>query len=161
MSKHTRLVLNHVHRTHRLKGPYANHPSGNPLAHGYSAFIKCMHEQGIPRLIALGTASIADPLDKKDAVFWAAVQTIKIGAHKAYTDIVAVGETIRNEGKNLAWTIARVPILTNGQSREYQAGYLGDGKRNTTLPRIGFAAFVVDELERNEWVKKSPFLSTT
>lgn len=70
-----------------------------------------------------------------------------------------MGETISKEGSDLAWTIARVPFLTNGETREYQTGYLGDGKRTTTLARVGYAAFIVDELKNNEWVKKRPFLS--
>ncbi|EJD02146.1 NAD-binding protein [Fomitiporia mediterranea MF3/22] len=140
-------------------GPTASNPPDTPLAKGYSVFIKCMREAGIKRLIALGTASITDELDQKDSVFWLAVQAVKYGARNAYKDIVAVGQTIRNEGADLDWTIARVPILTNGQTREYQAGYLGDGKRNTTLTRIGFSTFVVDELKVNEWIKKAPFLS--
>ncbi|KAL5529476.1 hypothetical protein ACEPAG_5461 [Sanghuangporus baumii] len=142
-------------------GPSRNNPPGNPIAKGYSVLIQCMREAGIKRLIALGTASIPDENDKKDTTFWLAVQTIKFGAHHAYTDIVAVGETIRKEGADLDWTIARVPILTNGQTREYQLGYLGDGKRNTTLTRIGYATFIVDELRLNEWIKKVPFLSVS
>ena len=142
-------------------GPSRTNPPGNPIAKGYSVLIKCMHEAGVKRLIALGTASIPDEHDKKDTTFWLAVQTVKFGAHHAYTDIVAIGETIRNEGADLDWTIARVPILTNGQTREYQLGYLGDGKRNTTLTRVGYATFIVDELRLNEWIKKAPFLSVS
>ena len=131
-------------------GPSAFNPPGNPIAKGYALLIKLMREAGIKRLIALGTASIKDDFDKKDTVFWLAVQTVKYGARHAYSDIVAVGETIRTDGADLDWTIARVPILTNGETRENQAGYLGDGKRNTTLTRIGYSTFVIDELRLNE-----------
>ena len=152
-------ALQGVHAVVSAFGPSASQPPGTPIAKGYSVFITSMRKAGVPRLIALGTASIPDEHDKKDLFFWTAKQGVKYGARHAYQDIVAVGETISKEGSDLAWTIARVPFLTNGETREYQTGYLGDGKRTTTLARVGYAAFIVDELKNNEWVKKRPFLS--
>ncbi|KAH8117124.1 NAD-binding protein [Phellopilus nigrolimitatus] len=148
-----------VHAVVSALGPSARHPPGTPLAKGYAVVIAQMKEVGVPRLIALGTGSITDEHDKSDKVFWLLVGGVSLLAHNAYKDIVAVGETIRASGDALAWTIARVPLLTNGQTREYQTGYLGDGKRTTTLPRLAFSTFIVDELERNDFVRKAPMLS--
>ena len=75
----------------------------------------------------------------------------------AYNDVVAINEVIR--GSDRAWTIARVPILNNGETREYQLGYIGDGQRTTTLTRIGFASFVIDELQKNECIHKAPLVT--
>lgn len=137
-------------------GPF--HPSGTPLAHGYSHVIAAMLAHNVTRLIALGTASIKDPNDKFNYQFWILVNAVATFARNAYKDVVAIGETIRGEGAELEWTIARVPVLTDKESKEVVAGYVGDGKTKTTLSRAAFAAFVIDELDKNEWIKKAPLV---
>jgi nucleoside-diphosphate-sugar epimerase len=133
-------------------------PGGTPIAKGYTNVIDRMKELGIKRLIVLGTASMSDELDKFDYVFWTAKQGIRLTAPRAYADVVAIAKVICKENE-LEWTIARVPFLSDGETSEYQVGYLGDGKRTTALPRRAFAAYVVDELRDREWVQKMPFLS--
>jgi len=138
------------------KGPF--HPSGTPLAHGYAHMVAAMLANGVPRLVALGTASITDPNDKFSYQFWLLVNGVAAFARNAYKDMVAIGETIRGEGAELEWTIARVPVLTDKESKEAIAGYVGDGRTKTTLSRAAFASFVLGELEKNEWVKKAPLV---
>lgn len=133
--------------------------SNTPLAHAYSGIIRVMHKHSVKRLICLGTASIKDPHDKFSAVFWTMVNTVKTFAYNAYKDVVAIGETVKAEN-DLAWTIVRVPVLTNGDSKSVVAGYIGDGSVGSSLARAGFAAFVVAELEKNEWTKKAPLISS-
>ncbi|KAF9817471.1 hypothetical protein IEO21_03428 [Rhodonia placenta] len=140
-------------------GPGASHPGNTPLAHAYELLIAAMKQHGVKRLIALGTASIKDGSDKFSLAYTAMITGVSLFAHSAYKDIVAIGETIRGQGKELDWTIARVPILTNNDTREVVAGYVGDGVTKTTLSRAGFAAFMVEELEKNEWVKKAPLIT--
>jgi nucleoside-diphosphate-sugar epimerase len=140
------------------RGPF--HPSNTPLAHAYSRIIRIMHAHNVKRLLALGTASIADPNDKFSAIFWALVNGVKTLAYNAYKDVVAIGDTIRGDGEELIWTIARVPLLTTSESKDVIAGYIGDGKVGTSLPRAAFAAFMVKELEMNEWTRKAPMISS-
>jgi len=93
--------------------------------------------------------------------FFALINGVKTLAYNAYKDVVAIGDTIRGqEGQGLIWTIARVPLLTNSESKDVIAGYVGDNRVNTSLSRAGFAAFVVGELEKNAWVKKAPLISS-
>jgi hypothetical protein len=138
------------------KGPF--HPSGTPLAHAYSRIIDLMYKHHVRRLIALGTASITDPHDKFNLAFSILVKGVAIAASNAYKDVVAIGEAIRGQGADLGWTIVRVPILTDQESKEIIAGYVGDGKTNTWLSRPAFAAFVIGELEKGEWVKTAPIV---
>lgn len=49
--------------------------------------------------------------------------------------------------------------MTNSDTEGYVAGLVGNGKTSTLLPRRAFAAFVVNELEKNKWVDKAPLLS--
>lgn len=114
----------------------------------------------VKRLIAIGTASIKDPNDKFNLSFWMMVNVVKTVAYYAYKDVIAIGEKIRTDGKDLVWTIVRVPLLTNSESMDRIAGYVGDGKASVNLSRAALAAFVIAELEKNEWTKKSPLLSS-
>ncbi|TCD62941.1 hypothetical protein EIP91_006204 [Steccherinum ochraceum] len=136
---------------------YSSH---TPLAHAYSTLVAAMKEHNVNRLILLGTASMKDEHDQFSARFAALVSGVAILAHHAYRDVVAIGEVVRGEGKDLAWTIARVPVLTSDASTAVIAGYIGDGKVNTTLPRAAFAAFVLKELEENQWCRKAPLISS-
>lgn len=140
------------------RGPF--HPNNTPIAHAYARIIRIMHAHNVKRLLALGTASISDPSDKFNAIFWALVNGVKTLAYNAYKDVVALGETIRGDTEGLIWTITRVPLLTNSESKDVIAGYIGDGKVGTSLSRTAFAAFMVRELETNEWVKKAPMISS-
>ena len=79
-------------------------------------------------------------------------------AYTAYSEFVAIGETIR--ASELDWTIVRVPVLTSHNNKEVIAGYVGDGKTKTTLARVGFSSFTLKELEKNEWTKKAPLISS-
>lgn len=144
-------------------GPKLSHgtyPSGEPLARAYSLVIKAMVAHGVKRLIALGTPSIADPHDKQSLKWSFIISGLKILTPTVYSDIVGVGNVIRTEGDALDWTIVRVPFLTNSSSRDVVAGYSGDGKTGTTLSRLGFATFVIQELAENKWVKEAPLVTT-
>jgi len=139
------------------KGPL--HPSDTPLAKAYILLLRLMREKSVKRLILLGTASNKDDNDKFSLTFNSLVLGVDIFAHSAYKDIVAIGNAVRSDSDAL-WTLARVPILTSGDSISYHAGYIGDGKTSTTLARKAFAAFAVNELSRNEWIRKSPLISS-
>jgi len=143
-------------------GPKVSHgtyPSGEPLAHAYSLIIKVMVARGIKRLIALGTPSITDPHDKSSLKWSLVVAGLKILVPGVYSDIVGVGNIIRTQGDALDWTIVRVPFLTNSSHRDVVAGYAGDGKTGTTLSRLGFATFVIEELAKNNWIKCAPLIT--
>ncbi|KIJ68791.1 hypothetical protein HYDPIDRAFT_173430 [Hydnomerulius pinastri MD-312] len=140
------------------RGPL--HPSGEPLAHAYSMIIRLMKTHGINRLLALGTPSITDPNDKFSLQMSIIVAGVRTLAHTAWKDVVAIGETIRKEGDALDWTIVRVPLLSGSGDKEFVAGYVGDGKTGKWLTRAGFAAFTVQELTRNEWVKAAPLITS-
>jgi len=137
-----------------------SHPSDTPLARAYATVIREMKKHGVKRLIALGTASIKDENDKFSIIYTALITAVSLFANTAYKDIIAIGETIRTEGDGIDWTIVRVPLLTDRQEREVVAGYVGDGKVGVRLARLGFAAFVMEEVVKNEWVGKAPLLSS-
>jgi uncharacterized protein YbjT (DUF2867 family) len=143
-------------------GPTFGNPSGTPIARGYAAVLDAMRRNGVRRLIALGTASIKDAQhDKYSTVYAGMVMGVAFGARSAYKDILAVGEVIR-ACEDIDWTIVRVPVLKNEKNREVRVGYVGDGGAGAryTLARLGFAVFVLRELEKGEWIKQAPLVTS-
>ncbi|KAF7297290.1 hypothetical protein MIND_00962200 [Mycena indigotica] len=136
-----------------------DHPSGTPLAHAYEGLIKLMKQRGVNRLLALGTISMEDKADHFNAVFYGMVTTVSISMRNAYKDIRAIADVIRSSSLE-HYTVFRVPILGNKESREVIAGYIGDGKTNNhvTLHRAGFAAFVVAEIANKQWDLEFPVI---
>jgi putative NADH-flavin reductase len=142
-------------------GPTFGNPSGTPIARGYAAVLAAMRRAGVRRLIVLGTASIKDAKDGRSVIYAAMVAAVSFGAGSAYRDIVAVGEVVR-ACDDIDWTIVRVPVLKNDENRVVKAGYVGDDGAGAayTLSRLGFAVFVVQELEKGEWIKKAPLITS-
>lgn len=137
------------------------YPSDTPLACAYTLLFELMHVADVKRIIALGTASNKDPHDKFDLQFATLVLGVATFAHGAYKDVVAIGKALRGQPEGeLVWTLVRVPVLTNSKNVAYVAGYIGDKKTKTYLARCAFAAFVVAELESNDWANKAPILSS-
>jgi hypothetical protein len=60
--------------------------------------------------------------------------------------------TIKQDVKQLEWTVFRVPILTDEGNKPVHAGYTGYGKAKTKLSRQSLAEWCLEELE----VKKLP-----
>lgn len=143
------------------KGPF--YPSGTPIAAAYSRIITVMKEHGVRRLIGLTTPSVRDPDDQFSLPLVFLRQTFATVARNVVKDIVAVGETVRTEGTqaDLDWTLIRLALHSKDSESncEVIAGYAGDGKTGAVSSRIGAAAFIIDELEKREWVRKAPILS--
>ncbi|KAF8972984.1 hypothetical protein BDZ97DRAFT_643396 [Flammula alnicola] len=140
-------------------GPLMPHPSNTPIATFYGHLIDLMHKHNIKRIILLATASFKDPNDKFSWKYAALILAVKTGANAAYKEILAMGKVVTTKGADLDWTLVRVPILTNADSEDVVAGYVGDAKVGTFLARKAYAAFTVGEVEKREWVQKSPMIS--
>lgn len=118
-----------------------------------------MKSHGVNRLLALGTASIEDESDHFNLAYYSMVKSVSVTMRNAYKDIRALGAVIKASELE-HWTIIRVPVLSNNSSREVIAGYIGDGKtgNHIILNRIGFAAFMVEEISKKQWDRKCPLL---
>lgn len=139
------------------------HPKGTPLAKFYAYLLDRMKARGIKRIIALSTPSYQHPLDKSSLFLRFVIFIIWAFFGGSYDDVIAIANTISEAGKydqDLEWTVIRVPMLTNEKRRSYVAGYAGDGKTSNQLARLAYAVFIVDELEKKEWLGKLPVLSS-
>lgn len=141
-------------------GPF--HSPNRPFSKFYESLMGLMSKHSVRRLIILCTASYSDPQDKFNPITYGLVTTVSMFAYTAYADFRAIGEVVRATGDSnkLEWTLVRVPVLTNNESEEVVAGYVGDGKTGNLLSRKGFAAFCIHEIEKREWIGKAPFISS-
>ncbi|CAA7261779.1 unnamed protein product [Cyclocybe aegerita] len=139
-------------------GPLPNQPPGNPIATFYGHLIELLYKHRILRFLALATASHPDPHDKPSWKFAALVTGVRTLARNAYSEIVAIGQVVTTKGKDLDYTIVRVPFLTNAETENVVAGYIGDAKIGMILTRKAYAAFCIAELEKREWVKTAPMI---
>ncbi|KAF5322639.1 hypothetical protein D9619_001434 [Psilocybe cf. subviscida] len=144
-------------------GPGRGHTADTPIARFHSSLLDLMHKHGVRRGLFLSTASHADPNDKWSWKFAALVQGVKMFYPAAYADIVETSRVVVTKGAednlDLDYTLVRVPILTSADTEGVVAGYVGDGQVGTVLARKAFAAFVVGEVGKREWVKKAPLIS--
>ena len=138
-----------------------SHPKNTPIAKFYGRLLKLMRERGIKRFLVLGTASAPDPEhDGFSLGHKAMVLSVYLLINSAYKETRALGELLRGpEGKDIEWTMVRVPYLTHEDRTDTVAGYIGDGRLGLKLSRKGFAKFMVDELKNRQWVRKMPEIS--
>ncbi|KAF7348489.1 hypothetical protein MVEN_01366300 [Mycena venus] len=142
------------------KGPF--YPSGTPIASAYIRIMVTMKGHGVRRLIALTTPSVRDPEDHFSLPLVFLRKTFATIAPNAVKDIVAIGRVIRTQQEELDWTIFRLALHSSDSDPEncqVVAGYMGDGKTNAVSSRVGAATFIIQELDRREWIWKSPILS--
>ncbi|KAI5900686.1 NAD(P)-binding protein [Schizophyllum commune H4-8] len=138
-----------------------SHPKNTPIAKFYSRLMKLMRERGIKRFLVLATPSAPDPEnDRFSFGYKAMVLSIYLLINPAYKECHTLGEMLRGpEGKDIEWTMVRVPYLSHEDRTDTVAGYVGDRRLGLKLSRKGFAQFMVDELKNRQWVRKMPVVS--
>ncbi|KAF8217806.1 NAD-P-binding protein [Mycena galopus ATCC 62051] len=142
------------------KGPF--YPSGTPIAAAYIRIMVTMKGHEVRRLIALTTPSVRDAEDQFSLPLLALRKIFATIAPNAVKDIVAIGRVVRAQREELDWTLIRLALHSSDsdpENCEVVAGYMGDGKVNAISSRTGAASFIIQELEKREWIWKSPILS--
>ncbi|KAL0582193.1 hypothetical protein ABG067_008007 [Albugo candida] len=133
-------------------------PKGLPITNGYKLIVKCMEQKGVKRIIATATPSFADKENDKSAMFSSfLVGMIKTFVPQAYSEMNGIGETLTNS--DLDWTIVRLYILTNGKEGVVKTAYVGDA--GYFIARKDIAQFILNEVEQNQYIKKSPIIYST
>lgn len=140
------------------KGPF--YPSNTPIADAYLRIMATMRVHGVRRLIALTTPTVRDPADQFSLPLSFLRQAFATLTPNVVKDIRAVGTAVRTQ-PHLDWTLIRLALHSSSGSGNYEtvAGYMGDGKTRAVSSREGAAAFIIQELEKRQWVGKSPILS--
>ena len=68
-------------------------------------------------------------------------------------------ETILEESPSrIEWTIVRPTYLLDGPSRQYLVSDRTLGKGSFKIHRVDVAAFIIQDIERGEWLGQHPVL---
>jgi hypothetical protein len=129
-----------------------------PLTRGYELIVPLLHKYEYKRVMITSTASYAVPQDSFSALYWLMVWSVYLLFRGAYDEINGFTPLVTQlAGKEeTKWTVFRVPVLSNGDARAVQAGYVGNvGVR---VERKGVAEWVLQEMEEEMWVGKCPAL---
>lgn len=128
---------------------------GTPITDGYKIILDVMKEQGVTRLIALGTVSNEAEEDKQSVLTFGMVSAVRVFLHSAWRDVVEFGKAIQNS-EGIQWTIARVAKLTMGAGGNVAAGYIGEKGTGVRLTRKDLGKWYLDEFENGNWIHKMP-----
>jgi putative NADH-flavin reductase len=115
---------------------------------------KAMELTGTMRLIWVSGWGVGD--SKRTLPFMART-AIGLTMGDVYAERGRCEEMVR--GSALSWTLVRAAPLNDGPAKGYATSVDGKGL-NPKLSRADLAAFIVDEIEKNEWVKKMPIVAS-
>jgi uncharacterized protein YbjT (DUF2867 family) len=130
---------------------------GTTLSDGVRTILGSMERRGVRRLVMLSTASVRDPQDDPDAIYWALVTLVKLLFRGAHDEIVRMGSIVRSS--TLDWTIVRVGLLDNRPLGRVRVGYYGKGEVGLTISRASLADFLLTQAESGEHVREAPAVS--
>lgn len=108
---------------------------------------------------ALGTPSITDPADRREPVMSLLVGIGKLFKIAPYRTMVGIGQIVR--ASDLAWTIVRLPLLTDRPRTErVNVRTLGD-KGGIRLSRANAAAYFLQQAEDTTRFGQAPLITDT
>ncbi|MGW1672472.1 NAD(P)-dependent oxidoreductase [Streptomyces sp. NPDC002324] len=140
-----------------MLGPTLKKADVPVLITGYHHIVAAMREHGVERLVAMGTPSITDPADGKEAKIGLMVTAVRKFQPVAYESIVAIGRIVRESG--LKWTIVRFPMLSNGpRTASLNVRAVGD-RGGIRLSRANAAAYYLQQVSDSTQIGRAPFIT--
>lgn len=135
---------------------------GDTFTDGYCRIMAEMRNNGVKRILVMGTVSIYVPEDKPSLGRAFLVWIVYLLVHAAWRQIIGISELFQNEAQDLDWTIFRIGNLGNGPVGEIAEGYVGDGNTSLGIQRSELAEWLVGEAEKDDsrWIKGFPSVST-
>lgn len=126
----------------------------------YRTIFKAMRGARIKRIFIMGTPSIAIAEDRPPRKMRWFVTSLKLFLRTIYDEVVATGELLDREAKDLDWTMYRVGFLQNKTGVTKAANFIGEGDWTMYTFRPDLATWILDEMEkeRAEWARKKPAL---
>lgn len=137
-------------------GPTRNQPPYEVTA-VTEVVLAAMKKAKVRRLIITAGAGLPDAHDAPGLRQGAIGMLLRIFARHVFEDMKGTCERVRSS--DLDWTIVRAPRLMDGPRRaRLRVGYVGKGV-GSSLARIDFARFVVEQLTDPAHVRKAPAIS--
>ncbi|KAF7671267.1 hypothetical protein GT037_010592 [Alternaria burnsii] len=140
-------------------GPISGH-KGTPLTEGYKRLLPLLASSNYKRAMILGTPSWASSEDKRSLLWQMSIGSIALFFRDAYKDFVGIGNYVTSLPlSEIRWTLFRVPFLTDAAPSEVHAGPLGAPHINLKLSRASMANWLLQEIDKAQWIGKTPCLS--
>jgi len=118
--------------------------------------VKAMKEKDIKRIVVMTALGVGDSSKEMPSFF---TFIVKISNVKyAYADHAAQEEVLENS--NLDWTVVRPVMLTNkNENLSILYNLKGVGKINSAISRNAVAHFMLDCVEKGQFIKQKPGVS--
>ena len=132
--------------------------SDQPIVDGHAHILRAMQATGVRRFVTIATPSTKSPKDQ------ASVPTIVPGIMarlifpNPYREIVAMGKLV--QASSLDWTIVRFIDPTDKPATGQIRVSFGKEPLGMSIPRADIAAFVLQVLTRNEYVRDMPIIGS-
>jgi putative NADH-flavin reductase len=124
---------------------------------GVDNILSAMQAENIARLLIVVGAGVGDDHDQPGLMDRVIGGLLKLASRQLYDAMKGVASTIRNS--DVDWTLVRVPMLTdNPGTGNIREGYLGSDV-GSRLSREDLARFMLDELEKSDYVGQAPVIS--
>ncbi len=125
---------------------------------GHENLLQAMKETGVKRLVDWGTPSVSFEKDAKS--FITVVPGIMAGIlfSKAKEEMVTIGEMLK--ASDLDWILVRFMMPQNTPyTGKVKVGF-GDVKMNFAISREDIGAFMVEQVESNQYIRSMPIIGT-
>lgn len=130
---------------------------GDILEAAAKNYVEAMKAEGVGRVVTLLGAGVAHENDHSSLGRKFMLGLMGLVAKTMLVDAQAHAEMLRASG--LKWTIVRPPRLTDDEpTGRWEAGYLKLGPANK-MSRADLAAFMLEQMESEEFVEEAPMVS--
>ena len=119
--------------------------------------IELMPKYNIARYILVSGAAVVMPGDERNFTGWLMRQLVYLGLHSELEDKQAEYQLLADS--SLRWTLVRCPIIEDQPFEESPRVSL-ETPTSFTLRAGELAAFVVDQIDSEEFVEQGPFLNS-
>jgi uncharacterized protein YbjT (DUF2867 family) len=139
-----------------VMGPVNNVP-GFAVSRSLELIIAAMQKHAVRRLIVTAGAGVRDPSDTPKRADQLMGMALRLAAPHVLADMRRLVEVVRSSDR--AWTIIRVPKLTDEPRQGRMiVGYVGRDM-GVTLSRADLAAFLLKQIGDDTYLHKAPMIS--
>jgi putative NADH-flavin reductase len=133
----------------------------NVLPRAVPLIVEAMRQEGVRRIIALGSAgALPDSLSKQPAWRRWIVQNIVYTLLLKWPVHEQIAQYKTLSTSNLDWTMVMPPMLTNGRAR---GRYRVDGEalppNGSSISREDIADFMMQQITSTQWVRKGVYIA--
>jgi putative NADH-flavin reductase len=126
------------------------------MSHSIQNTVTVMNEKNIKRIVVMTALGVGDSSREIPWLFSLIVKVSNISY--AYADHAAQEKILEDSG--LDWTVVRPTMLTNKMEDVSVLNNLkGEGNIKTSISRNAVAHFIVDAIDKREFIKQKPGLS--